>query len=133
MYSTAPPPIPFQQDNIKIMYHPHCGKPDEIFHLEDYNSSLPQPTNILIEENPWRPFRTCINFEIVELIFDTHMNGGQTTNFLKLLRKIAADPMMRRSFFHLRKTPLTDNSIFHQRSTDHRHYSNLPTTIDTTS
>ena len=41
--------------------------------------------------------------------------------------------VMRRSFFHLQKTPLTDNSIFHQRSTDHRHYSNLPTTIDTTS
>jgi hypothetical protein len=90
--SATPPPIPFQHDDIKIVYHPHSGKPDEIFHLEDYSSSLPQPTNIPTEENPWRPFRTRTDFEIAELILDTHMNKDQTTNFLKLLHKIAADP-----------------------------------------
>jgi hypothetical protein len=91
MRSTPSPPNP-QHDDIKIVYHPHCGKPDKIFHLEDYNSSLPRPTNIPTEENPWRPFRTRIDFEIAELILDTHMNKNQTTDFLKLLHKIAADP-----------------------------------------
>jgi hypothetical protein len=74
------------------VYHPHRGKPDEIFHLEDYNSRLPRPTNIPTEENSWRPFRTRTDFEITELILDTHMNKDQTSNFLELLHKIAADP-----------------------------------------
>jgi hypothetical protein len=92
IHGTPPPPDPFQNDDIKIVYHPRCGKPDEIFHLEDYNSSLPRPTNIPTEEKPWRPFRTRIDFEIAELILATHMNKDQTTNFLKLLHEIAADP-----------------------------------------
>src|SRR6266700_413567 len=92
MRSTPPPPIPIPLDDIKIVYHSHCGKPDQIFRLEDYNSSLPPPTNAPTEENPWRPFRTRTDFEIAELILDTHMNKDQTTNFLKLLHKIAADP-----------------------------------------
>ena len=86
------PPNPFQNDDIKIVYHPHSGKPDEIFHLDDYNSSLPRPTNIPMEEKPWRPFRTRTDFEIAELILATHMNKDQTTNFLKLLHEIADDP-----------------------------------------
>jgi hypothetical protein len=91
MRRTPSPPNPLI-DDIKIVYHPYCGKPEEIFHLEDYNSSLPQPTDIPTEEKPWRPFRTRTDFEIAELIFATHMNKDQTTIFLKLLHKIAADP-----------------------------------------
>jgi hypothetical protein len=90
MRSTPSPPK-LQNDDIKIVYHPHCGKPEEIFHLEDYN--IPRPTtNIPTEENPWRPFRTRTDFEIAELILATHMNKDQTTIFLKLLHEIAADP-----------------------------------------
>jgi hypothetical protein len=93
MRSTPSPPIVNpQNDDIKIVYHPHCGKPSEIFHLEDFNSNFSRPTNIPTDENPWRPFRTRIDFEIAELILATHMNKDQTTNFLKLLHKIAADP-----------------------------------------
>ena len=90
------PPFNHQNNDIKIVYHPHSGNPDEIFHLEDYNVSLPRPTNLNTPENPWRPFWTCTDFEIAELILATHMNKDmnkdQTTNFLKLLHKIAADP-----------------------------------------
>jgi hypothetical protein len=91
MRSTPSPPN-YQNDDIKIAYHPHSGKPDEIFHLEDYNSKFSQPTNIPTDKNPWRPFRTRTDFEIAELVLATHMNKDQTTNFLKLLHKIAADP-----------------------------------------
>ncbi|KAF8812136.1 hypothetical protein BYT27DRAFT_7221243 [Phlegmacium glaucopus] len=89
-----PPPIPVQYniDDIKIVYHPNCRKPDKVFHLEDYNSSLPPPTDIPTEENPWRPFQTRTDFDIAELILDTHMNKDQTTDFLKILHKIAGDP-----------------------------------------
>ena len=94
MHSTPSPPNgPNPQiDDIKIVYHPHSGKRDEIFHLEDYKSSLPRPTDIPTEKNPWRPFRTRIDFEIAELILATHMNKDQTTTFLELLHKIAANP-----------------------------------------
>jgi hypothetical protein len=90
MHST--PPHNHQNDDIKIVYHPHSGKQDKIFRLEDYSSSLPRPTNIPTEENPWTPFRTRTDFEISELILATHMNNDQTTIFLKLLHKIVADP-----------------------------------------
>jgi len=89
---STPSPNPFRNDDTKIVYHPHCGKPDEFFHLEEYNSSLPRRTNIPTEANPWRPFRTRTDFEIAELILDTHMNKDQTRNFLKLLHQIAANP-----------------------------------------
>jgi hypothetical protein len=102
---TPSPPNLHQIDDIKIVYHPHCGKPEEIFHLEDYNSSLPRPTNIPTEENPWRPFRTRTDFEIAELILATHMNKDQTTIFLKLLHKIAANP---KSFTIANKKELDD-------------------------
>jgi hypothetical protein len=72
MCSTPSPPNP-QNDDIEIVYHPHSGKPDGIFHLEDYNSNFSQPTNIPTDKNPWRPFQTWTDFEIAELVLTTHM------------------------------------------------------------
>ncbi|KAJ3500219.1 hypothetical protein NLJ89_g9890 [Agrocybe chaxingu] len=76
-------------DDIKIKHHPASGKPDEYYHFDDYNPKSDirlKQASIPVDHKPWKPFRTRLDFEIAEIILDTHMNSKQTKTLLSLIR-----------------------------------------------
>ena len=79
-------------DDIKIEFHPNSGKPAQIFHFDEYTSSSKTSLNNPIDSEPWKPFRSCLDFEIAELMLDTHMNKSQTNRLLSLIHRCIKTP-----------------------------------------
>lgn len=79
------------QGDVLVEAHPHSGKPSVITPLDDYGANAPEPS-MIFEENPWAPFRTRLDFDIAELIQDTHMNKSQIDRTLKLIHQSIRTP-----------------------------------------
>ena len=74
--------------NIKIEYHPSSGKEPEFLSIDDYKTSTESSNSSdHIDQEPWKPFCTCLDFEIAELILDSYMNKQQKSTLLKLIYK----------------------------------------------
>ena len=80
--------------DIKVEYHPKAKKPAKIYCFESYNSAIPdcEPENIAIDPEPWKPFRTRLDFELAEFIIDAHLNVPQTKQLLSLIRTCTETP-----------------------------------------
>lgn len=70
-----------KRDDIKIVYHPHSGLPEEILSFEEWAAR----TNVTadrsaafslatIDRKPWRPFQSRVDFEFAEAMQDAHMS-----------------------------------------------------------
>jgi hypothetical protein len=89
-----------EQDDIKVVFHPSTGIPNQLYRFDDYcgtestaahpghTSSLPPVDG----SRPWRPFRTKLDFELAEVMLDAHMNGAQTERLLSLIHQAVLDP-----------------------------------------
>ncbi|EDQ98680.1 uncharacterized protein LACBIDRAFT_335746 [Laccaria bicolor S238N-H82] len=53
-------------DDIKVEYHPQSGKPTHVYHFEDYTTSSEGTANMPVDPEPWRPFRSRLDFEIAQ-------------------------------------------------------------------
>ena len=84
---------PHQLDDIKIEYHPRSGRPTQLFQFNEYMNQLPE-SNIDIppDPEPWTPFRSRLDFELAELILDTHMNKNQTNALIALIHQCISEP-----------------------------------------
>jgi hypothetical protein len=78
-------------DDIKIEYHPRSGRPPQFFHFGDYTTDLPE-MDIPIDPEPWKPFRSRLDFELAELILDTHMNKAQTNALISIIHRCVLEP-----------------------------------------
>ena len=92
-------PAELEQDDIKVVYHSSTGIPEQLYHFDDYNGAeATYPVNPVsssqngIQERPWRPFRTKLDFEIAEVMLDAHMNEAQTERMLSLITEAVLDP-----------------------------------------
>lgn len=81
-------------DDIKVEYHPRSGRPPQLFELHDYINQLPESNNSDIppESEPWKPFRSRLDFELAELILDTHMNKSQTNALITIIHRCISEP-----------------------------------------
>ncbi|KAF8887634.1 hypothetical protein CPB84DRAFT_1749688 [Gymnopilus junonius] len=80
-----------QIDDIKVEYHPKSHHPTKFYHLDDYAAQEGQPAEEPVaDQEPWKPFRTHLDFEIAELMLDSHLNVGQSSVLLSLIRKAIA-------------------------------------------
>lgn len=91
---THPPP-----NKIRVEYHPKSEK--EPAHFPFYNFTSDRAADITdsqqladtpVDEKPWRPFSSRLDFEIADLILETHMNSNQTDRLLSLIRKCISEP-----------------------------------------
>lgn len=88
----VPGPMPIEYD-IKIEYHPSSGKEPGFLSMNDYKTSTESSNSSdNIDQEPWKPFRTCLDFEVAELILDSHMNERQKSTLLKLIYKCIKEP-----------------------------------------
>lgn len=78
-------------DDIKVEYHPRSGRPSQFFHFGDYTTDLPE-MSIPVDPEPWKPFRSRLDFELAELILDTHMNKAQTDTLISLIHHCVSEP-----------------------------------------
>ncbi|EDR03929.1 uncharacterized protein LACBIDRAFT_306616 [Laccaria bicolor S238N-H82] len=85
---------PPQLDDIKVEYHPRSGHPSQLFQFHEYMNQLPGSKNVDIPPDlePWKPFRSWLDFELAELILDTHMNKNQTNALITLIHQCISEP-----------------------------------------
>lgn len=88
-------------NEIRIEYHPASDKEAQHFIFEDYIDNFIQADPHLNNvpdprtkgpEPVWHPFSSRLDFEIAELIQDTHMNSRQTDALLSLIRQCIDQP-----------------------------------------
>jgi len=87
----------FNADDIKVEFHPHSGKPTQIFPFDDFTRLASHSDLVQIQEEnrpntgrpPWHPFTTRTDFELAELMLDAHLNENQSSTLLKIVNSIA--------------------------------------------
>ena len=48
--------------------------------------------SVPIDPEPWKPFHSRLDFELAELILDTHMNKAQTATIISLIHHCVSEP-----------------------------------------
>lgn len=85
-----------EQNDIRVEYHPRSEIPPKHFPFADYTSynSLERDDTQDFQTNqePWRPFNSRLDFEVAELILETHLNRNQTNSLLSLIKRCTEDP-----------------------------------------
>jgi len=83
-----------QLDDIKVEYHPRSGHLTQLFQFNEYMNQLPESNNVDIppDPEPWKPLHSHLDFELAELILDTHMNKNQTNALITLIHQCISEP-----------------------------------------
>ncbi|KAK0504193.1 hypothetical protein EDD18DRAFT_1345071 [Armillaria luteobubalina] len=86
---TPTPPIPAASDQprpdvtyIRTEYHPSSGRDSREDSLEEYQACEEKP-KVDLNDSPWHPFKSKIDFELVEFILQSALNGGEIDGLLK--------------------------------------------------
>lgn len=72
---------------MKVEYHPLSGRADEYLSLYDYRQRR-QKVRHRVEEEPWLPFSTRIDYEFSDIILDAGMNARQSNSLILLLHRV---------------------------------------------
>ncbi|KAG1783951.1 hypothetical protein EV702DRAFT_1175911 [Suillus placidus] len=77
----------FNQDNIKIEYHPSSGIEAKVYGFDSFECraadfQVPPP-----DGQPWRPFKSRLEFEIAEIMLKVGFNNQQTDRLIKLCHR----------------------------------------------
>jgi hypothetical protein len=78
------------QDDIKTEYHPHSGLQSHIQRFQMYGTSNGCDDNPPIPTEPWRPFRSRLDFEVAELALATYMNDDEVNTLCSLIHRAAS-------------------------------------------
>jgi hypothetical protein len=90
-------------NEIRVEYHPSAKKAPQHFAFSDFDPGIASGISASMSENrvlhdgdldkePWLPFSSRIDFEIADLILETHMNQKQTDGLLALIRQCIEHP-----------------------------------------
>ena len=77
------------QDDIKTIYHPHSGLASKIQRFEGYSTDR-CCEDVSIPAEPWRPFRSRLDFEVAELTLATYMNEEEINTLCSLIHCAAS-------------------------------------------
>ncbi|KAG6896264.1 hypothetical protein C0992_009421 [Termitomyces sp. T32_za158] len=69
---------------FKVEYHPHSGIPTKI---GSYSDCFPQTTIPPPDFEPWKPFKSRLDFEIAELGLEAALNKSQLDRLIKLFHR----------------------------------------------
>ena len=84
-------------DDIKIEHHPSAGFDTKIFGFDEYcghtpNTQVGTDLSTMFGDQPWQPFRTKFDFEVAELVLETHMNERQIEKLISLFHQVVREP-----------------------------------------
>lgn len=84
------------KDDIRIEYHDKSEMPPKHLSFDEYSFNNSQESesgrNVQTNAEPWRPFTSRLDFEVAELVLETHLNKNQTNSLLSLIRRCINDP-----------------------------------------
>lgn len=75
-------------------YHPKSKKaPKTKYHrFEEYDNSVPETVDESLDEAPWKPFESQLDFELAEIMLDCHMNAREKQRLISWVRRCLKDP-----------------------------------------
>ncbi|KAG1738384.1 uncharacterized protein EDB91DRAFT_1237752 [Suillus paluster] len=82
----------FEVDDIKVVHHPKSRIPTKVHVFGDFKRhpahhsswSTPEP-----DAQPWRPFKSRLEFDIAEITLEAALNNAQTDHLLDICRRCA--------------------------------------------
>ncbi|KAF9235747.1 hypothetical protein BU15DRAFT_77676 [Melanogaster broomeanus] len=82
--------VSYELDDIKVQYHPRSGRDQQVHRFSDYKrdqaSNKPSP---VCDQEPWKPFRSRLDFEIAELALHASLNKDETNRLISLVHRAA--------------------------------------------
>ncbi|EPQ59138.1 hypothetical protein GLOTRDRAFT_103193 [Gloeophyllum trabeum ATCC 11539] len=87
--STSAAPDQPELDDIKLEWHPSSGRPSEVHHFAEYQQA-PDPMPPPPDEEPWRPFRSRLDFEFAELALKARLTKAETDTLFRLCHRAVA-------------------------------------------
>ncbi|TFK17382.1 hypothetical protein FA15DRAFT_661485 [Coprinopsis marcescibilis] len=75
-----------KDSNIRITTHPNVQKLSQMYRFKDYQPGLSADYCLeSVDNEPWKPFRMCLDFELAELAQDARMNKKQTQRLIMII------------------------------------------------
>ncbi|OSC97911.1 hypothetical protein PYCCODRAFT_1418559 [Trametes coccinea BRFM310] len=82
----------FELDDFLVEYHPRSHRPRSISHFADFRRAHPPVNPSTIHPEPYKPFRSVVDFRFAEFALETALNKNEVTKLLKLIRDIIEKP-----------------------------------------
>jgi len=73
------------EDDIKTEYHPHSGRTTHTDHFNEYGFRLAEAPRPKPLDEPWHPFRSCVDFEFAEIALKSHLNKKTVNTLIAIL------------------------------------------------
>ncbi|KAG2353886.1 hypothetical protein BDR07DRAFT_1614624 [Suillus spraguei] len=77
----------FSLDDIKIEYHPSSGIEVKVYPFHNFQHRPMVSSEAPPSSEPWRPFRSHLEFEVAELALEVGLNNQQTDQLVKLCHR----------------------------------------------
>ncbi|KAJ6554445.1 hypothetical protein B0H19DRAFT_1294201 [Mycena capillaripes] len=83
-------PIQAEESEIKRVFHPHSKRPPKFESFQDYvgNAQQTEPA----DSQPWRPFRSQLDFEVAEFCETNMLNKNATETLISLIQRCNSSP-----------------------------------------
>ncbi|KAG1888884.1 uncharacterized protein F5891DRAFT_920355, partial [Suillus fuscotomentosus] len=76
-------------DDIKIEYHPSSGIEAKVYVFDSFERCASEFLAPPPDGQPWRPFKSRLEFEIAEIMLEVGFNNQQSDRFIKLCHRCA--------------------------------------------
>lgn len=83
---------PSQPEEIKRIFHPHSQRHPTFQSFDDYVASNMAEQPVPADPQPWRPFRSQLDFEVAEFCEDNLLNKDSTETLISLIRRCIFNP-----------------------------------------
>jgi hypothetical protein len=86
----APSPMEAEEPEIKRVLHPHSKRPPQFQSFQEFvrRPERAEPT----DSQPWRPFRSQLDFEVAEFFETNMLNKDSTETLISLIQRCNANP-----------------------------------------
>ncbi|KAJ7922455.1 hypothetical protein B0H13DRAFT_2230481 [Mycena leptocephala] len=86
----APRPVEAEEPEIKRVFHPHSKRSPQFQSFKEFvrRPECAEPT----DSQPWRPFRSQLDFEVAEFCETNMLNKDSTQTLISLIQRCNANP-----------------------------------------
>lgn len=80
--------VSYELDDIKVEYHPHSGRAQQVHRFSDYKRGQASKRPFLTcDRQPWQPFRSRLDFEFAELALHASLSKDETNRLINLVHR----------------------------------------------
>ncbi|KAG1787900.1 hypothetical protein EV424DRAFT_1550918 [Suillus variegatus] len=74
-------------DDIKVEYHPSSGIEAKVYPFHGFQRRPMASSEASHSAEPWRPFQSCLEFEVAEVALEAGLNNHKTDQLIKLCHR----------------------------------------------